>query len=776
MPVSSPVLHDPSIPRLRKRLRIMGCVQGVGFRPFVFRIAQECGIAGEVSNTPQGVEIEIEARSDVIESFITRLHHEHPPLARIDQCVVEDVEPQNVCQFHIIPSTSVGENTSIILPDTATCPDCLCEVFDPNNRRYLYPFTNCTHCGPRFSIIHDLPYDRCNTTMSAFEMCEECRAEYEDPCNRRFHAQPNACPKCGPHVELWDDAGAVLSSHHNSILQTVQLIQEGKIVAVKGLGGFHLMVDARNDDAVQRLRLLKHRYEKPLAVMAPNLEWIYQNCECSESERAVLQGYKSPIVLLKRKSIIQTDMADSIAGQYPYTGVMLPYTPLHHILLHLFKFPVVATSGNLSDEPICIDEHEALKRLDRIADVFLVHNRPIVRHVDDSVVRVFHSQEQIIRRARGYAPMPVLWKEGLPSMLAVGGHLKNTVAITKKNHIFISQHIGDLETRESMRAFEEVQDTLQRTYQCQPSIIIRDMHPDYLSTKHAESTGIKTVAVQHHHAHVLSCMAEHQLEGSVFGIAWDGTGFGTDGTIWGSECMHVNGDTFQRFAALQPFPLPGGESAIKNIRQIAVGLLYSIFGDDVFAMNTLTFMQTYTQKERKILQTMLQKNMNCPLTSSMGRLFDAVAAMIGIRDHVAYEGQAAIELEWKTGNDNHDSYNFDLMENNCRDDSSKQPSYLIQIKPMINAILQDVQSAKPTEIIATRFHNTLVEIIASLANMQHEKRIALSGGCFQNQYLLHHCIQRLEEDDYDVYWHKQIPTNDGGISLGQAAFGAIHMA
>jgi hydrogenase maturation protein HypF len=776
MLASIPQNHEVSLLRIRKRLHIQGCVQGVGFRPFVYRIAHECGVTGEVSNTPQGVVIEIEAASQQIKDFIIHLHTDLPFLARIDSCNMEDIDSCLSHDFRIIPSQCDGENSSIILPDIAACPECMREVFDPSNRRYLYPFTNCTHCGPRFSIIHNLPYDRFNTTMAKFTMCDQCQTEYDDPNNRRFHAQPNACPNCGPHVELWDESGTHRTNFYGAILNTVQLLQQGNIVAIKGLGGFHLMVDARNNDAVLRLRQRKHRYEKPLAVMAPNMAWVEQLCECNESETTLLQSYQSPIVVVKRKSLHNSKIAESVAGSNPYLGVMLPYTPLHHIFMRLLDFPIVATSGNLSDEPICIGEHEAIKRLHGIADYFLIHNRPIVRHVDDSVVRVFRGQEQIIRRARGYAPLPIAWKDEMPSMLAVGGHLKNTVAITKGKHIFISQHIGDLESQESLHAFEEVQHTLQNTYQCKPSIVIHDMHPDYLSTKHAESLGIETVAVQHHHAHVLSCMAEHHLDGNVFGIAWDGTGFGTDNTIWGSEFLHVNGDLFQRFASWQTFPLPGGESAIKNTKQIAIGLLYSLYGDDVFTMQNLPFLLTFKQTELRIIQQMLHKNMNCPFTSSMGRLFDAVAAITGIRNQIAYEGQAAIELEWQTIEKLDKSYDFSLNINSEYDDPNKHPQYKINIKPMIDAILHDMASGLSTQIISTRFHNTLAEIIIAVAKMQNEQRVVLSGGCFQNQYLLHRSIQRLEDELYEVYWHKQIPMNDGGISLGQAVFGSLYMA
>lgn len=753
---------------------IQGRVQGVGFRPFVFRLAHQLELDGEIYNTPQGVRIEVEGNAEKIHVFVNQLQTQLPPIASIDCLKQMDCEPNGWKNFSITSSKHDGKKSSLILPDLAVCPECIHEIFDPTNRRYFYPFTNCTNCGPRFSIVNDLPYDRCNTSMNTFIMCSKCQEEYENPNDRRFHAQPNACPVCGPHIELWDAKGKIISSHHEAIVEISTLIKEGKIVAVKGLGGFHLMVDARNNPAIKLLRQRKQRDEKPFAVMVPNMGWVEQLCHVGEIERSLLQSYKSPIVLLKRKNHPPVNLANSVVGQNPYLGVMLAYTPLHHILMKHIGFPVVTTSGNLSDEPICTDEDEAVKRLKGIADYFLVHNRKIVRHVDDPVVRNFKGEEQVIRRARGYAPLPIKWNTKLPSVVAVGGHLKNTVAITERNHIFLSQHIGDLETLESMRAFEEVQSTFQQTYQCHPNIAIHDLHPDYMSTKYAQSHYSTCMPVQHHHAHILSCMAEHHLEGTVLGVAWDGTGYGTDGTIWGGEFLTVNGDQFSRFASLQTFPLPGGESAIKNTKLIALGLLYALYEDDAFEQKYISSAQEFSDEELNIYKSMLRTEMNCPHTSSMGRLFDAVASIIGMRQTVSYEGQAAIELEWNINEDIDTCYQFELFKEK-NGGNETVPKYRIGLHSLINDILSDVSKNCTKQTISTKFHNTLVEIILTLAKKQNKKRVVLSGGCFQNQYLLERSIHRLQEEGFEVYWHKQIPANDGGISLGQIAYAAHHL-
>ncbi|HEX4342370.1 MAG TPA: carbamoyltransferase HypF, partial [Verrucomicrobiae bacterium] len=581
---------------------VRGAVQGVGFRPFVYRLASELGLNGWVMNSPEGVLIEAEGQPTPLEKFLSRLESDKPPLAIIQSLESHWIAPAGYKRFEIRHSDDQAAKRTLILPDIATCPECLAEIFDPNNRRYLYPFTNCTNCGPRFSIIESLPYDRANTSMKQFCMCPECEREYHDPADRRFHAQPNACPACGPQLELWDGAGKVTCQRMETLWQSIKAIREGKILAVKGIGGFQLLVDAQNEEAVLRLRQRKHREEKPFALMFPSLAAVEADCIVGKLERELLQLPSAPIALVLRRS---AGFA-SIAPGNPHFGVMLPYSPLHHLLLRNLGFPVVATSGNLSDEPICIDENEALERLRGIADVFLVHNRPVVRPVDDSVVRVIMDREMVIRRARGLAPLPIQTlaanSETL-NVLALGAHLKNSVTLSVGGQFFTSQHIGDLETPQALEAFRAVSRDLPGLYEVEPEVIACDMHPEYLSTKQAQASGKPVVEIQHHYAHVAACMGENRLEGPVLGVAWDGTGYGTDGTIWGSEFLAVNttrGDghasaPFSRFAHFRNFLLPGGATAIRQPRRAALGLLWEIFGEKIFERGDLFPVQSFSQ-------------------------------------------------------------------------------------------------------------------------------------------------------------------------------------
>src|SRR6516162_999763 len=598
----------------RARLTVRGAVQGVGFRPCVYRLATELGLSGWVCNSAEGVFVELEGIREQVQRFILRIENEKPPRSFIQSLETSWLDPAGYSRFEIRASDPRGTKSALVLPDIAICPDCLREIFDPRDRRYLYPFTNCTNCGPRFSIIEALPYDRSNTSMRGFEMCVRCRAEYENPLDRRFHAQPNACPDCGPCVELWEPlSGKALCSHHCAIEEAGKAIRNGKILAVKGLGGFHLMVNARSEEVVRRLRKRKRREEKPFAVMFPSLEAVRQESEPSEAEERLLLSAESPIVLLRRKArslLNQSQVANSVAPGNPFLGVMLPYTPLHHLLLAQIDFPVVATSGNLSDEPICTDEREALRRLNGIADLFLVHNRPIARHVDDSVVRLMAGRELVLRRARGYAPLPIQLKQPSPPTLAVGGHLKNTVAISVDRQVFISQHIGDLETVAAFTAFRRAANDLSELYETRPTRVAADAHPDYLSTRFAREAGLPVVSVQHHYAHVLACMAENELDPPAFGIAWDGTGHGSDGTIWGGEFLKVTATGFERFAHLRTFGLPGGEAAIKEPRRSALGLLYEIFGDAVFARTDLASFCAFSATELGALKAMLERGLN----------------------------------------------------------------------------------------------------------------------------------------------------------------------
>lgn len=745
------------------RVGINGVVQGVGFRPFVYRLATELGLSGWVNNSTQGVEIEIEGTSEELNKFLTRVQSEKPPHSSIQKFEYSLSHPVGYTGFKVKKSDKSGEKSTLVLPDIATCTDCLREIFDPNNRRYRYPFTNCTNCGPRYSIIESLPYDRANTTMKIFPMCKECREEYEDPLNRRFHAQPNACPNCGPHLELWNKAGKVLAKYHEALLAACDSIKKGMIVALKGLGGFQLIVDAANDQAAKRLRQLKTRGEKPFALMYPNIQTIEADCELSDTERRLLCSPESPIVLLKRKDETKNGtfyISSTIAPGNPYLGIMLPYTPLHHLLMAELGFPVVATSGNYSDEPICIDEGEALQRLGEIADFFLIHNRPIARHVDDSVVRVIMDHLTVMRCARGYAPMPIQLKEPMPSTLAVGGHLKNTIAISTGKQVFISQHIGDLENKQAYDSFVRVIKSLSGLYDLKPDQVSCDKHPDYLSTKYATDLALSKIDVQHHYAHVLSCMAENELEETVLGVSWDGTGLGLDGTIWGGEFLKVDKKSFSRVAHLRTFHLPGSEKAIKEPRRTALGLLYEIIGDRLFSMNEIKPVRLFRSNEKNVLQQMLKRKINAPLTSSAGRLFDAVASIIGLCHTASFEGQAAMKLEFAAENvEISDSYSFNIKQ--------KNESYMIDWGPMILEILDDLHKSRLVGHIAAKFHNTLAEMIAEVAMKIGEKQVVLTGGCFQNKYLTEHTVQRLDSLGFNPYWHHNVPANDGGIALGQ---------
>ena len=752
--------------RARARLTIRGAVQGVGFRPCVYRLATELGLAGWVNNTAQGVTIELEGVRSSIERFLLRIEPEKPPRSFMQSLETVWLAPVGTEGFEICESNPGGAKTAFVLPDIATCPDCLREIRDPVNRRFGYPFTNCTHCGPRFSIITGLPYDRPNTSMRGFTMCKECRREYEDPCDRRFHAQPNACPVCGPHLEWWNPAGDVLASHGEALTAAAAAIAQGIIVAVKGLGGFHLMVDARNSAAVARLRTLKHREEKPFAVMVPSLEAARQACAISEMEERLLRSPEAPIVLLRRQED-GSDIAHEVAPGNPFLGVMLPYTPLHHLLLARLGFPIVATSGNRSDEPICIDETEALERLRGIADFFLIHNRPIVRHVDDSVARVMLGRELVMRRARGYAPLPIQLQHAPEATLAVGAHLKNTIALSAGDSVFVSQHLGDLETAPAFSSFHAVIADFQRLYETRPAVIAADAHPDYLSTKAAaelaRQTGARLFTVQHHYAHILSCLAENESTPPALGVAWDGTGYGLDGTIWGGEFLSVSQTGFERFAHLRTFPLPGGETAVKEPRRCALGLLYEIFGEEVFGMTDLAPLRAFSAAELSTLRTMLRRSVNAPRTSSMGRLFDAVASLTGVRQISAFEGQSAMELEWRAGSEPDKIYPLEIHP------SDGGASLIIDWEPMIRALLADAQAGMPHSELSGRFHNTLVELILEIARRSGCLQIALSGGCFQNERLITHAVRRLAQEGFTPLWHQRVPPNDGGIALGQVA-------
>lgn len=763
----------------RLRVTVRGAVQGVGFRPWVYRLATELGLAGTVRNTGCGACIEVEGSRSLLETFLIRLDLEKPPHSFFQSLETSWLDPVGFETFVILPSTE-GPLSAIILPDIATCPECLAEIMDPANRRHGYPFTNCTHCGPRFSIVEALPYDRANTTMRRFQMCSACQAEYEDPANRRFHAQPNACPRCGPWLELWDPQGTVLAAREAALIRSSTALREGQIVALKGLGGFQLLADAGNEQAVTSLRERKLREEKPFALMFPSVEQVREVCEVTELETRLLRSPEAPIVILRKRrdASAQLKIAASIAPGNPHFGAMLPYTPLHHLLLRDFGGPVVATSGNVSDEPICIDEREALERLGSMADRFLVHNRPIVRHVDDSIVRVMAGRELVMRRARGYAPLPIPLQEGRPApgVLAVGAHLKNAVALARESQVFITQHMGDLATARAEDAFVTATGDLPRLYPGSIEFIAADAHPDYASTRWAVGrcrgpAAPKLVSVQHHLAHVLSCMAENELEPPVLGIAWDGTGLGTDGTIWGGEFLLITETKWTRVAHLRPFSLPGGEMAIREPRRSALGLLYEHLGKRAIRMRELPSL-AFSRAEQTVLGRMLERRVNCPRTSSMGRLFDAVAALLCGRRTSSFEGQAAMELEWAAERA-HSSKNvsqtdflacrFDLH----RTDTPDGTVYLADWAPVLEYLLRSGSQDETPDLLAARFHQAVVDLAVQVADAIGETQVVLSGGCFQNGILLKEVPGALARHGFKPYWHQRVPTNDGGICLGQ---------
>lgn len=743
-------------------ISIQGAVQGVGFRPFIYTLAHNLGLTGWVNNSAQGVHIEAEGDEGRLYLFVDRIVGEKPPHARIVHLDWSWAEVEGYTDFTIHNSDNGGAKSALILPDLATCPDCLHELFDPDNRRYRYPFTNCTHCGPRYTIIQALPYDRASTTMHHFEMCPACRAEYENPANRRFHAQPNACPDCGPQLALWDKAGNVMAIRDEALLRAAEAVRQGQIVACKGLGGFHLLVDARNQAAVQRLRDRKQRPHKPLATMFPSLAWIRSQCVVDLCEAQVLQSSAAPIVLLEVRD--DRGLAPNLAPDNPYLGVMLPYTPLHALLLAELDFPVVATSGNLSDEPICTDEHEALKRLGAIADVFLVHNRPIARPVDDPVVQVIRGDVQILRCARGYAPLSLHLNNPMPSTLAVGGHLKNTIAVMHDQQMLISQHIGDLQTASTEQVFRQTITDLQGLYDMQPTQIIHDLHPDYRSTQYAKATDVEQHAVQHHIAHVLAGMMDNRLDGRVLGVAWDGTGYGLDGTIWGGEWLLVDDGRIERSAHLLPFTLPGGDSAVREPRRSALGVLYAVYGDEAFTMTDLHPVAAFNPSDRAVLQTMLKKGIQSPQTTSMGRLFDAVSSLLNLCQTSTFEGQAAMALQF-TAMKSHidDRYLFDFH------------APVVDWRPLIRGVVDDLRHNVAPKDIAAMFHNTLIDMIMAVAQYSGVDRVLLTGGCFQNRLLCEGAIAALQNAGFTPYWHHRIPPNDGGIAAGQLAAAVYHL-
>ncbi len=757
---------------VRRQIEVSGIVQGVGFRPYIYRLATGRNLKGTIRNTSAGVTIEIQGPAETVEDFIARLPAEAPPLARITNLTIHEVACNGDRDFRIIHSHEGEEIRTLISPDVAICADCLREMFDAKDRRYRYPFINCTYCGPRFTIIRDIPYDRPSTSMAAFPMCAACLAEYENPLNRRFHAQPNACWECGPRVELWNQSGRKIDCS-DPVVEAASALRSGLVVAVKGLGGFHLAVDATNPAAVALLRQRKRRVEKPFAVMVPDLRAAGEICELEDAARMVLESIQRPIVLLPRKS--PSRISDEVAPFNRYLGIFLPYTPLHYLLLADGGFrALVMTSGNLSEEPIAIDNREAADRLRGLADCFLVHNRDILLRCDDSVVRVAGGVTRHLRRSRGFVPVPVFLKDDQtrkdgPSVLAVGGELKNTICLTKGTHAFLSQHVGDLENVESYSFFHEAIDHLERILEIRPQIIAYDLHPDYFSTRWAlEQSGVELVGVQHHHAHIASCMAENHLDGRVIGFALDGTGYGTDGKIWGGEVLLAGYEDFERAAHFEYVPLPGGAAAIREPWRMAVSYLAQHFGREFLNVD-IPFVRQLDRRKVEFLLGMMEQEVNSPLTSSCGRLFDAVAALAGIRQQVNYEAQAAIELEMAlTVSEQDRAYPMRLLPDG--------EHWIISTRPLFEALLDDLGRGLPVGAISRRFHNGLVECFVDLATLLREKtamdRVCLSGGTFHNIYFSQRLEARLFEAGFQVFTQKEVPSGDGGLSLGQALVAA----
>ncbi len=758
----------------RRAVTVRGVVQGVGFRPFVYSLASQLGLRGLVRNRGGEVAIEIEGEASLLDQFLDELRRHPPPLARIDSIAWKPATPQKDDAFRIETSAKDASSQVVISPDVATCRDCCKELFDPKDRRYRYPFLNCTHCGPRLTIVTGAPYDRERTTLAAFTLCADCRAEYEDPGNRRFHAQPIACPVCGPQLELRDAVGRPVETD-DPLQAFAAALLAGRIGALKGLGGFHLVCDARREDVVRELRRRKHREEKPLAVMVRDLAAAETLGELSLQEKQLLASPQAPIVLLRKRSLMSMPLADAVAPDNPYLGILLPYTPLHHLLLAAVDgVPLIMTSGNRSDEPIAYENDEALQRLAGIADLFLLHNRPIHVRCDDSVTRVIGGAELPVRRSRGYAPQPLRLPRPTPApVLAVGGQLKGVFALACGEQAFLSHHLGDLDHYAAFRAFETDVALYEKLFSIRPEWIAHDLHPDYASTRYALARGLPRIGVQHHHAHLASCLAEHGLDEPAIGVTWDGTGMGTDGAIWGGEFLVGDCATFCRAAQLRYVGMPGGEQAIREPWRMAVAHLRD-------AGCSVTVLQTrVAESALRTVEAMWERRFNTPFTSSMGRLFDAVAAITGLRTQVAYEGQAAMELEWAAATATSDIvYPWEVVEHQAAPGgpATGAQGMVIDTRPLIRAVVEDACKQVEPARIARRFHSTLIELVASVCNRIRQQTglitVALSGGVFMNALLTEEVAARLTREGFRVLRHQRTPPNDGGLCLGQAAIAA----
>jgi hydrogenase maturation protein HypF len=753
-------------------ITVKGIVQGVGFRPFVYNTALKNNLSGWVNNNSEGVYIDLEGASDDIDSFLRELKFNAPPLSKIEQIITEEKPTKSYAAFTIEESERKENSITLISPDIATCKDCLEDIDNNDGRRYQYPFTNCTNCGPRFSIIKAIPYDRDKTTMKKFTMCKECNEEYKNPRDRRFHAQPNACDSCGPHVYLTDkfnntinvSSGAKKNTDFEKISWAANKLNEGFLFAIKGLTGFHLCCDGKNDEAVRLMRQRKRRPHKPFAVMMKDINTVKQYCLVNEEEEGLLTGIKKPIVLLKLKDVtsVRNCLSPALARGQNTLGVMLPYTPLHHLLFKAGVEVLVMTSANIHGLPLEYKNEDAYDHLKDIVDYFLFHDRDIYIPVDDSVTRIVNGKERLIRRARGYAPEPMVYEETFP-ILACGSNMKNTFCISKNNFLFLSQHNGDLENLETYNHYVNNIEHFKNIFLFKPDYIAADLHPEYYSTKYAQGTDLKMVQVQHHHAHIVSCMAENKVTDTVIGVAFDGTGYGTDGSIWGGEFLICNLKAFTRAGHLKQVSMPGGDKAILEPWRMAVSYLYEYSDLSPEEVSNYFASESFTSVQTSTLIKTLEKNINCVPTSSMGRLFDAVSALLKQCTKISYEGQASMELEALIPLDSvKDLYPYDIEVSDI---------IILNPKKIINGILQDIKNKVSPAVISAKFHNSTInatiEICDKIRDRFNINTAALSGGVFQNAYLLENIIHGLEQKGFTVYSHSLVPSNDGGVSLGQ---------
>jgi len=739
---------------VRIRVKVQGIVQGVGFRPFIYNLARRYKLVGWVNNSSQGVIIDVEGKDESIDSFLSAIKLSPPPLAKIDSIEFIDLALAEYKDFVIKESLANKEKLTLLSPDIATCSDCMEEIKDRNNRRYGYSFANCTNCGPRYSIIEALPYDRKVTTMKSFKMCEQCRTEYENPKDRRFHAQPNACPECGPQLCLTDNLGRKLAMK-DPLKQAIQLLQAGKIIAIKGLGGFHLVCDGKNQVAIEELRVRKRRPDKPFALMMRGIEVVKKYCYLNSKEEEILTGIRRPILLLERKN---NHLPPNISKDNNYLGVMLPYTPLHQLLFDDGLEVLVMTSANVSGLAIEYTNQGAINRLEDVVDYLLLHNRKIHIPIDDSVARVLLGQEILLRRARGYAPLAIKFS-GLKETLACGSQLKNSFALAKGDYIFLSQHLGNINHLESYHNYQRIINHLKELYQVNPELIAYDLHPEYLTSQFAQNQGGQKIAVQHHHAHIVSCMVENEVSEQVIGLTFDGTGLGRDAKLWGGEFLICDYSNFKRVGQLKYVKLPSGEQAIKEPWRMAISYLYHAYGDD-----RELFTELIGVKEEKIKEVvnLIKADINSPKTSSMGRFFAGVASLLGLVNSISYEAQGAIKLETMATNKEVGEYNYQVK--------SEGSYYIVDTTSIIKVIVEDIKLGVSKGVIARKFHNTVisfsVEICKLIRSDYKINLVALSGGVFQNQILLKGIYQKLVAEGFKVYFHKQIPCNDGGLAVG----------